>query len=246
MEVREIQAGEVTSTVRKLCIEANTVLGDDVLEAFEKGLKNEKSPMGQDVFRQLLENAKIAREEGIPLCQDTGLVIVFVELGQDVHLVGGDFREAAHERLVELITRGEELPFDLTGQIIYYVGPTPPKPGMTLGSAGPTTSYRMDPYAPALMAKGLKGMIGKGARGRDVLEAMQRYKALYFVATGGAGALISKKIKTSEIVAYEDLGPEAIRKMDVKDFPAIVANDIYGNALYAEGKKRYGKSCNIR
>ncbi len=151
-------------------------------------------------------------------------------------------RDAAHKRLVELVNRGEGLPFDIRGQIIYYVGPTPAKPGNPIGSAGPTTSYRMDPYAPILIAKGLKGMIGKGSRGREVIDAMKKYRAVYFGATGGAGALISKRIKKSEVVAYEDLGPEAIRRIEVEDFPVIVVNDIYGNDLYEEGKKKYRKT----
>lgn len=151
-------------------------------------------------------------------------------------------RDAAHKRLVELIKAGEKLPFDLVGQVIYYVGPTPPKPGTVIGSAGPTTSYRMDPYAPILMAEGLKGMIGKGFRGQEVIEAMKKYKAVYFAATGGAGALISKMIKKAEVVAYEDLGTEAIRRMEVEDFPAIVVNDIHGNDLYRQGRERYKKA----
>ena len=151
-------------------------------------------------------------------------------------------RDAAHKRLVETLQKGEQLPVDLKGQIIYYVGPTPAKPGNPIGSAGPTTSYRMDPYAPILIAKGLKGMIGKGSRGREVIDAMKKYRAVYFGATGGAGALISKRIKKSEVVAYEDLGPEAIRRIEVEDFPVIVVNDIYGNDLYEEGKKKYRKS----
>jgi fumarate hydratase subunit beta len=150
-------------------------------------------------------------------------------------------RDAAHKRLVDLINKGESLPFDITGQILYYVGPTPPKPGQVIGSAGPTTSYRMDPFAPLLIAKGLKGMIGKGSRGKEVIDAMKKYKAVYFAATGGAGALISKRIKKSEVVAYEDLGPEAIRKLEVEDLPVIVVNDVRGNDLYIEGKKRYRK-----
>ena len=150
-------------------------------------------------------------------------------------------RDAAHKRLVELIEAGKKLPFDLAGQVIYYVGPTPPKPGMIIGSAGPTTSYRMDPYAPILMEKGLKGMIGKGFRGQEVIEAMERYRAVYFAAIGGAGALISKMIKRVEVVAYEDLGTEAIRRMEVEDFPAIVVNDIHGNDLYRQGRQRYKK-----
>ncbi len=150
-------------------------------------------------------------------------------------------RDAAHKRLVDLINKGESLPFDMTGQILYYVGPTPPKPGQAIGSAGPTTSYRMDSFAPLLIAKGLKGMIGKGSRGKEVIDAMIKYKAVYFAATGGAGALISKRIKKSEVVAYEDLGAEAIRKLEVEDLPVIVVNDTRGNDLYIEGKKRYRK-----
>ena len=151
-------------------------------------------------------------------------------------------RDAAHKRLVELVNRGQPLPFDIEGQIIYYVGPTPPKPGKVIGSAGPTSSYRMDPYAPVLMAKGLKGMIGKGSRGKEVIDAMKQYKAVYLAATGGAGALISKRIKKADVVAYEDLGPEAIRRLEVEDFPAIVVNDIYGHDLYEQGKKAYKRS----
>ena len=148
-------------------------------------------------------------------------------------------RDAAHKRLVELVEKGEELPFDINGQIIYYVGPTPPKPGQVIGSAGPTTSYRMDKYAPILIEKGLKGMIGKGTRGKNVIDAMVKYKAVYFAAIGGAGALIAKCIKKAEVIAYEDLGPEAIRKLEVENFPVIVVNDIYGNDLYELGRKKY-------
>ncbi len=148
-------------------------------------------------------------------------------------------RDAAHKRLVSLINKREALPFEIAGQILYYVGPTPPKPGQAVGSAGPTTSYRMDPFAPILIAKGLKGMIGKGSRGKEVIDAMKKYKAVYFAATGGAGALISRRIKKSEVVAYEDLGPEAIRRLEVEDLPVIVVNDVRGNDLYIEGQKKY-------
>jgi fumarate hydratase subunit beta len=148
-------------------------------------------------------------------------------------------RDAAHKRLVELIREDRPLPLDLAGQIIYYVGPTPPQPGMPIGSAGPTTSYRMDPYAPILIEKGLKGMIGKGARGDAVIAAMKRYRAVYFAATGGAGALISKTIKRAEVVAYEDLGTEAIRRLEVEEFPAIVVGDVRGNDLYRDGRMKY-------
>jgi len=151
-------------------------------------------------------------------------------------------RDAAHKRLVELVNKGEDLPFDIEGQIIYYVGPTPPKPGKPIGSAGPTTSYRMDSYAPLLLAKGLKGMIGKGSRGIEVIEAMKKYKAIYLAATGGAGALISRAIKKADVVAYEDLGPEAIRKLVVEEFPTIVVNDVNGNDLYQIGRNQYKKT----
>jgi fumarate hydratase subunit beta len=151
-------------------------------------------------------------------------------------------RDAAHKRLFDLIEKGEELPFDISGQIIYYVGPTPARPGKPTGSAGPTSSYRMDPYSPKLMEKGLRGMIGKGMRSRDVIYAMRKFKAIYMAAVGGAGALIARRIKKSEIIAYEDLGPEAIRRLEVEDFPAIVVNDIWGNDLYVEGVKRYERA----
>ncbi|MGQ9508356.1 MAG: Fe-S-containing hydro-lyase [Thermodesulfobacteriota bacterium] len=150
-------------------------------------------------------------------------------------------RDAAHKRLFDLIQEGMPLPFDIKGQVVYYVGPTPAPPGRVFGSAGPTTSYRMDAYSPALIEKGLKGMIGKGMRSDSVKEAMKKYKAVYFAATGGAGALLAKRIKKAEIIAYEDLGPEAIRRLEVEDFPVIVINDIRGNDLYIEGEKRYRK-----
>jgi fumarate hydratase subunit beta len=151
-------------------------------------------------------------------------------------------RDAAHKRLVDLIDRGEELPLDIKGQIIYYVGPTPARPGKPIGSAGPTSSYRMDSYSPKLMARGLKGMVGKGMRSKEVIDAMKKYKAVYMAAVGGAAALIARRIKKSEIIAYEDLGTEAIRRLEVKDFPAIVVNDIWGNDLYVEGIRRYERS----
>jgi len=148
-------------------------------------------------------------------------------------------RDAAHKRLHDLLQSGKDLPFDIRGQIIYYVGPTPAKPGQVLGSAGPTTSYRMDAFAPALIEKGLKGMIGKGMRSDQVKEEMKRHKAVYFAATGGAGALLAKRVKKAEVVAYDDLGPEAIRRLEVEDLPVIVVNDVQGNDLYVEGAKKY-------
>ena len=148
-------------------------------------------------------------------------------------------RDSAHKRLIEMIESGKDLPFDLKGQLLYYVGPTPARPGQAIGSAGPTTSYRMDTYAPTLIKMGLKGTIGKGSRSKEVIEAMKRYKAVYFAAVGGAAALIAKTIKKVEIIAFEDLGTEAIRKMEVEDFPAIVVNDTKGNDLYSIGRDKY-------
>lgn len=148
-------------------------------------------------------------------------------------------RDAAHKRLVEALNRGEKPPLDLKSQVIYYMGPSPAKPGQAIGSAGPTTSGRMDTYAPRLMQEGMKGMIGKGDRAQAVKDAMQKYGAVYFAAIGGAGALISQSIKKSEVVAYDDLGAESIRRLEVEDFPATVINDIYGSDLYQEGRAKY-------
>ena len=148
-------------------------------------------------------------------------------------------RDAAHKRLCELVEKGEPLPFDVKDSIIYYVGPTPAKPGMAIGSAGPTTSYRMDAYSPTLIAQGETGMIGKGKRGPDVIEAMKKYGAVYFAAIGGAGALLSKCIKSAEIIAYEDLGAEAIRRLEVENLPVIVVIDSQGNNLYETGRREY-------
>ncbi len=148
-------------------------------------------------------------------------------------------RDTAHKRLVEALDKGEKLPFDLAGQTVYYMGPSPPRPGQVIGSAGPTTSGRMDVYSPRLIEEGLKGMIGKGNRSTAVKEAIKKHKAVYFAAIGGAGALITKAIKKSEVIAYEELGAEAIRRLEVEDFPATVANDVYGGDLYEEGKAKY-------
>jgi fumarate hydratase subunit beta len=150
-------------------------------------------------------------------------------------------RDAAHKRLIEEYEKTGKLPFDLKGQIIYYVGPSPAKPGKVIGSAGPTTSIRMDPYTPKMLELGVKATIGKGERNEEVKEAMKKYKAVYLATVGGAGALIAQRIKSVRIIAYEDLGPEAITEMVVEDFPAIVAVDAYGNDLYAEGIKKYAK-----
>jgi fumarate hydratase subunit beta len=150
-------------------------------------------------------------------------------------------RDAAHKRLYDLLMEGKPLPIDVKGQVIYYVGPAPAKPGQAIGSAGPTTSGRMDVYSPKLMEMGLKGMIGKGMRKKEVLEAMKRYKAVYFAATGGAGALLAKAVRKAAVVAYEDLGPEAISRLEVVDFPVTVVNDTQGNDLYQQGMAKYAR-----
>ncbi len=148
-------------------------------------------------------------------------------------------RDAAHKRLCELVAQGKELPLDIKDSIIYFVGPTPAKPGQVIGSAGPTTSYRMDAYSPDLIAIGQTGMIGKGKRGPEVIAAMKKYGAVYFGAVGGCGALLSKCIKKAEVIAYDDLGAEAIRRLEVEDFPAIVIIDSNGNNLYETGREAY-------
>ena len=151
-------------------------------------------------------------------------------------------RDAAHKKMVEALERGEELPFDMKDQIIYFVGPTPAKEGQVIGSAGPTTSGRMDAYSPKLIARGLTGMIGKGLRSPEVIEAMKKHGAVYFGAIGGAGALIAKRIVSAEIIAYPELGPEAVRRLVVKDFPVMVIIDHEGNNLYEIGKEQYRRA----
>jgi len=146
-------------------------------------------------------------------------------------------RDMAHKRLCESIEAGDELPFELEGAIIYFCGPTPAPPGRVIGAAGPTTSSRMDPFSPKLIAKGLKAMLGKGYRGDEVRAALKKYGAVHLSTIGGAGALLSQRIIAAEVIAYEDLGTEAIRKLQVVDFPAIVAYDCYGNSVYKESEK---------
>ena len=148
-------------------------------------------------------------------------------------------RDAAHKRLCELAAKGKPLPFDIEGAIIYFVGPTPAKPGQVIGSAGPTTSYRMDAYSPALIALGQTGMIGKGKRGEAVVDAMRRYGAVYLGAIGGLGALLGKCVKKAEVIAYPDLGAEAVRKLEVENFPVVVVIDSEGNNLYELGRRAY-------
>jgi len=174
----------------------------------------------------------------LPLTDD---ILTDLRTGDEVLLTGTMYvgRDAAHKRLVEALDHGKSLPFDLKGQTIYYMGPSPAKPGRALGAAGPTSSYRMDGYSPRLIAEGLKGMIGKGMRSQAVKDAIRKYRAVYLGAIGGAGALISASIKKAEVVAYEDLGAEALRRVEVEDFPATVVNDIYGGDLYEEGRANY-------
>jgi fumarate hydratase subunit beta len=174
----------------------------------------------------------------LPLTDET---LKDLKVGDNILLTGIMYvaRDAAHKRMIEALEQGKPLPFDIKGQTIYFMGPSPAKPGQPIGSAGPTTSGRMDSYSPRLIAEGLKGMIGKGMRLQTVKDAMREYKAVYLAAIGGAGALISKSIKKSEVIAYEELGAEAIRRLEVEDFPATVINDIYGGDLYEEGKAKY-------
>jgi fumarate hydratase subunit beta len=151
-------------------------------------------------------------------------------------------RDAAHARMKEAVERGEPLPFDPEGQVVYYTGPAPPRPGMALGPAGPTTASRMDPYAPLLIEHGLRGMIGKGARSEEVHRAMRRHGCVYFGAVEGTAALLAECVKGAEVVAHEDLGPEAILRLVVERFPVVVVNDLHGGDLYREGRKRWRRS----
>ena len=172
----------------------------------------------------------------LPLTDET---LESLKAGDNVLLTGVMYaaRDVAHKRMVEALEQGKPLPFDIKGQTIYFMGPSPARPGKPIGSAGPTTSGRMDIYSPRLLAEGLKGMIGKGMRSQEVKDAIKKYKAVYLGAIGGAGALISRSIKKSEVIAYEELGTEAIRRLEVENFPATVINDIYGGDLYQKGKQ---------
>lgn len=174
----------------------------------------------------------------LPLTEET---LTELRAGDDLRLNGVMYtaRDAAHKRMVNDLEQGRSLPFDIKGQTIYFMGPTPSKPGAVIGSAGPTTSSRMDPYSPVLISAGLNGMIGKGKRSPAVKEAMKKHKAVYLGAIGGTGALISKYIQRVEVIAYQYLGAEAILRLEVSDFPVTVINDIYGGDLYEMGKARY-------
>jgi len=176
----------------------------------------------------------------------TDEVVEKLRAGDKVEVSGTIYvaRDAAHKRFMEALDSGQPLPIDLRGQIIYYMGPSPAPPGKPIGSAGPTTSYRMDPYTPRLLEQGLKGMIGKGNRGPEVRQALRKHNAVYFAAVGGAAALIASSINKAEVVAYEDLGAEALRRLEVEGFPAIVVNDIYGADAYEEGKAKYRRTSN--
>ena len=171
----------------------------------------------------------------------TDELIKELKIGTEVLIKGTIYtaRDSAHKRMTESLAKGEDLPFDPKGQIIYFAGPTPPKPGKVIGSAGPTTSYRMNKYSPDMLDAGLKGMIGKGEMSQEVAGKLKDHTAVYFLAIGGAGALISKSIRAAEVIAYDDLGPEAVRKLTVDEFPAIVVMDCYGGNLFREGVEKY-------
>ena len=173
----------------------------------------------------------------------TDEVIEKLKVGDRVLISGTMYtgRDAAHKKMVDLIEKNEKMPFDPKGQIIYFVGPAPAKPGQVMNSAGPTTSGRMNKFSPIVIGAGLKGMVGKGEMGAEVVEAMKKHKAVYMVATGGAGALIADRITGAEVVAWDELGPEAVRKLTVNEFPAIVAQDCHGGNIYVEGVKKYQK-----
>ena len=168
----------------------------------------------------------------------TDAAVKSLKAGDEVEITGTVYtaRDVAHKRLCQLVDAGDDLPVDLTGQVIYFVGPTPARDGAAIGAAGPTTSSRMDAFSPKLIKAGLKGMIGKGYRGAEVRDALKEHGAIHFATIGGAGALLSKHITAAEIVAYEDLGTEAIRKLEVKDFPAVVAYDSHGKSVYGDDK----------
>ncbi|MCQ2508359.1 MAG: Fe-S-containing hydro-lyase [Dorea sp.] len=180
----------------------------------------------------------MARKVTLPLTEELAKTL---KSGESLLLTGTIYtsRDAGHKRMCELIAKGEPIPFDPTDATIYYVGPTPAKPGHVIGSAGPTTSGRMDAYAPTMMSVGARGMIGKGARLPEVVDAMKKYSGVYFGAIGGAGALLAKCIKSAELIAYEDLGAEALRKLYVEDLPVVVIIDCEGNNLYENGRKAY-------
>ena len=174
----------------------------------------------------------------LPLTDET---VQKLRVGDHIYLTGRLYtaRDAAHRLMVEALSKGEPLPVEIGGQLIYYVGPTPAKPGAVIGSAGPTTAARMDPFTVPLLEAGLRGTIGKGGRGPQVREALRKHRAVYFLAVGGAGALLSKQSRRVEIVAYEELGTEAMRLLEVEEFPVVVCNDIHGGDLLEQGKAQW-------
>ncbi|QSZ27064.1 Fe-S-containing hydro-lyase [Aceticella autotrophica] len=176
-----------------------------------------------------------------PLTEDT---VKDLKAGESLYITGKIYtaRDAAHKRMIDTLNNGGNLPIDIKNQIIYYVGPCPAKPGHVVGSCGPTTSGRMDLYAPMLLKLGLKGMIGKGYRNKDVIDAIIKYHGVYFTTIGGAGALLAGKVKKARIIAYDDLGPEAIHEFVVEDFPVIVTIDMYGNNLYESEREKYRRN----
>jgi fumarate hydratase subunit beta len=171
----------------------------------------------------------------------TDEIVIGLRTGDKVLLTGVVYtaRDASHQRMVEALDSGEPLPFDVKGQTLFFVGPTPARAGRPVGATTPTTSGRMDSYSPRLIAEGLKGMIGKGIRSQAVKDALKQYRAVYFGAVAGAGAFLSKRVRISTLLAYEDLGPQAVYRFEVEDFPAVVINDMYGGDLYEEEKARY-------
>jgi len=196
---------------------------------------------GHVVVRQALVcdgSGNVPLQIHTPLSDD---VVAGLHAGDAVSISGTLYvaRDAAHKRLVEALAAGQPLPFDLRGQVIYYMGPAPAPPGWPIGSAGPTTSGRMDPYAPALLAAGLKGMIGKGGRSQVVRQAMQEHRAVYLACVGGVAALIARTVRAAEVIAYPELGAEALRRLEVTALPALVIDDIYGADAYEMGRERY-------
>lgn len=199
---------------------------------FSKNDKVEKPRLIAENGRWMLKRIKL------PLTEET---IRDLQAGDNVLLSGVIYvaRDAGHKRMVDALEKNQQLPFDVRGQTIYYMAPSPARPGEVIGAAGPTTSGRMDSYSLRLMEAGLKGMIGKGNRSKAVKEGIVKHRGVYFAAIGGAGALIAKSIQKSDVIAYADLGAEALLKLEVDDFPVTVINDIYGNDLYEEGKTKY-------
>jgi len=171
----------------------------------------------------------------------TDAEVAQLKIGDHVLITGTIYtaRDAAHQRMVDALAAGEALPIDVKGQLIYYTGPTPPRPGRVIGSVGPTTSMRMDPFTPRLLQEGMKACMGKGNRGPAVQAALKQYKGVYFMAVGGAGAMLSRYVRKVEVVAYEDLGTESIKRMEVEDFPAVVMDDCEGRDLLMEGRKQW-------